>query len=215
MKRSGTIRRGDPSAVRRIAAFALAMLALVALVAMFAGGCSNSLSQAQKAEQSGDLSSAGTLYLAWLQTHPNDLAAMKALAAVYYVERKWDEALPWQQKAVALDPKEARIRVELGFNYLSHQNDPAKAVEVMKEAVALEPTAQYLGFLAQAQEAVNDNVGAEASLRKALAADKTYPHTYSLLVSMFEHQGRTAEAADVRAAAQAQGIALQSTETTG
>ncbi len=41
--------------------------------------------------------------------------------------------------------------MELGFNYLNHQNAPAEAVTVFQEACALEPTAQYLSFLAQAQ----------------------------------------------------------------
>ena len=118
-------------------AYALVVLVVLAFVVLSASACSNPLSEAQQAERAGDVSSAVTLYQEWLKTHPDDLTAIKALAGIFYVERKWDEALPLQKKAVSLDRKEAQIRVELGFNYLSHQSKPADAVRVLQEAAAL------------------------------------------------------------------------------
>ena len=177
------------------------------------GALGQRVAEAQKAEQAGDLSSAATLYQERLKTHPDDLTAVKALAGIFYIERKWDEALPFQEKAVALDPKESQIRVELGFNYLNHQSRPADAVRVLQEAATIEPTAKYLAFLAQAQAAAGDLQGAEKTLRTALATDKSYPHTYTLLISLLDRQGRTAEAAELRSAAEAAGIALQTVET--
>ena len=145
-----------------------------------------------------------------MNTHPGDLTAIKGLAGIFYVQRKWDEALPYQEKAVELDPREVQIRVELGFNYLNHQGEPAEAVRVLQEAVALEPTAKCLGFLAQAQLVVGDDQGAETTLRKALASDKSYPRSYTLLIALLERQGRAAEAAQLQAGAQSEGVVLQS-----
>jgi Tfp pilus assembly protein PilF len=192
----------------------VALLSVLLVTILVAVGCSNDLSQARKAEKAGDLASAVSLYQERLRTSPDDLAAVKALAGIFYLERKWDDALPVQEKAVALDPKETQIRVELGFNYLNHQGQPGKAVVVFQEAAALEPTAQYLGFLAQAQLAVGDQQTAEATLRQGLTKDKSYGHTYVLLIPLLERQGRTAEAAQLREAAQSAGVALEALSNT-
>jgi tetratricopeptide (TPR) repeat protein len=112
--RAGTPRI-DGQTLRRLAA-----LALLAVILLVATACSNDMSQAKKAEQAGDLTSAISLYQERLKASPHDLEAIKALAAIFYLQQRWDEALPMQEKAIALDPKEAQIRVELGFNYLNH-----------------------------------------------------------------------------------------------
>jgi Tfp pilus assembly protein PilF len=83
----------------------------------------------------------------------------------------------------------------------------------MQEAVALEPTATYLAFLAQAESAAGDDQGAEKTLRIALATDKSYPHTYALLIALLERQGRVAEATELRSAAKAAGVVPQTAET--
>lgn len=186
---------------------------LAVTVAAFAAGCGGQISEAQKAEEAGDLGKAATLYQEQLDAHPDDLVSVKALAGILYMQRRWNDALPVQEKAVAMDPKEAQIRVELGFNYLNHQKAADKAVAVLAEAAALEHTAQRLSFLAQAQKAAGDKIAAEASLREALKVDKTYAFTYDLLVSLLSDQGKTAEADQVRQAAAAASVTLQS-ETT-
>jgi predicted Zn-dependent protease len=192
----------------RVMPYWVAILAALVGIMVLAAGCSNTLSQAEQAEHNGDVAGATALYQEWLKTHPDDLTAVKALAGIFYVERKFDEALPMEEKAVSLDPKEVQIRVELGFNYLNHQNQAAKAVAVLQEAVALEGTAENLGFLAQGQMATGDDKGAESTLRRGLAEDKTYPHTYTLLLALLDRQGRTAEAAELRQAAAGAGVVL-------
>jgi predicted Zn-dependent protease len=182
---------------------------LLFAVGALAAGCTDKITEAQLAEEAGDLSSAEALYQEQLAAHPDNLQALKGMAGVLYLERRWNEALPVQERAVALDPKEAQIRVELGFNYLTHQNAAAKAVVVFKEAAALTHTAQHLGFLAQAQKDVGDRQAAELTLREALKADRTYGRAYDLLITLLEGEGRTAEADVVRKAAEDAGVALQ------
>jgi tetratricopeptide (TPR) repeat protein len=210
MSRSGAQHRAMVRPSRTLLT-ALAAVAFSVVLATLLVGCGGSgkAAEARQAEQAGDLSAALALYQERLQSHPDDVEAVKAAAGILYVERRWDEALPMQEKAVSLDPKEAQIRVELGFNYLNHQDDPAGAVAVLEEASKLEPTAQYLSFLAQAQMAAGDGRAAEATLRRALAEDKTYPRAYALLIALLEQQGRADEAADVEQSAQSAGLALQ------
>jgi Tfp pilus assembly protein PilF len=121
---------------------------------------------------------------------------------------RFDEALPIQERVAALDPKDAQIRVELGFNYLSHQNNPAKAVAAFKQAVYLDPSAKYSTFLAQAYIGAGDAKTAETVLRQAIGTDKSYGHSYTVLLALLEEQGRTTEAAAVREAAASAGVTL-------
>jgi len=207
-------KREIPGVFRAVLA-GLGLTTLLALVALGAAGCSDdALAEARKAEEAGDLAQATTVYGEYVEAHPDDLEALKELAAILYIQRRWNEALPVQERVVALDPAEALIRVELGFNYLNHQMLADRAVIVFQEASAIEPTAQYLSFLAQAQVGAGDEQAAEASLRDALATDKTYPHTYALLTALLEEQGRTDEAAALRRTAESEGVALESAAAT-
>ncbi len=121
---------------------------------------------------------------------------------------RFDEALPIQERIATLDPKDAQIRVELGFNYLSHQDRPADAVTAFEEAVELEPSAKHLTFLAQAYLGSGDPRSAEKTLMEAIEADESYGHAYAVLVSLLEEQDRRAEAAELRQAAENAGVAL-------
>ena len=103
----------------------------------------------------------------------SDLGRLTEEAVALAGSGRFDEALPIQERIAALDPNDAQIRVELGFNYLNHQNNPAGAVAVFKEAVALEPSSKCMTFLAQAYIASGDSTAAETTLRQAIGADKT------------------------------------------
>jgi tetratricopeptide (TPR) repeat protein len=204
---------GRRRSLRRMTLLGIVAAVLLVACALLMAGCSDKGAAAQKAELDGDLATAETLYKEQVQAHPSDITAVKGLAGILYLERKWDEVLPFQEKAVALDPKEAQIRVELGFNYLNHQHQAAKAVAVFREASLLRPTAQYLTFLAQALSATGDQKAAEETLRKAMVTDTTYAHAYSMLIEILAQQGRTAEAADVRASAAGAGVTLEPSAT--
>jgi Flp pilus assembly protein TadD len=177
------------------------VLALLVVVVVIVSACSNWADPAKKAENSGDYKSAIAVYRDRLTQYADDPVAIKGLAADLYMMGTFDEALPMQEKQVALDPKDAQTRVELAFNYLNHQNEPSKAVVVLTQAAALEPTAQYLTFLAQAQIAMGDAKGAEATLHRAVTKDASYGHSYEVLATLLENEGRAAEAAQILEAA--------------
>ena len=138
----------------------------------------------------------------------SDLGRLTEEAVALAGSGRFDEALPIQERIAGLDANDAQIRVELGFNYLNHQNNPAGAVAVFKEAVALEPSSKCMTFLAQAYIASGDSTAAETTLRQAIGADKSYGHSYAVLVSLLEKQGRTAEATELREAAESAGVTL-------
>jgi len=175
--------------------------------------CTDPLSEARALEKKGDLEGAVALYREILANSPKDLEALSGLAVDLLQLKRYDEALSLQETIVALDPKDALTRVELAFNYLNHQTQPAKAVKYLAEAVALQPSAKNLSFLAQAQTAAGDAPKAEENLRRAIATDKTYGYAYSLLLPMLEAQGRVSEAAGLREAAAAAGARVESAKS--
>jgi tetratricopeptide (TPR) repeat protein len=186
---------------------------LVVMTGMTLAGCASKPGEARELEKKGDLEGAIALYREVLSGSPKNLGALSGMAVDLMQLQRYDEALPLQEKIVALDPKDALTRVELAFNYLNHQAQPAKAVQYLTEAVALDPSAKYLAFLAQAQTAAGDTQKAEETLRRAIATDKTYGYAYSLLIRMLEAQGRASEAADLRNAAAGAGATLESAKS--
>lgn len=169
-------------------------------VALMAGGCSGqsqTMVKAAEAQEAGALTTAVSLYREQLKNDPENPAAIKALAVDLYMLNLWDEALPMQEKAVALDRKDAQTRIELGFNYMNHQDAAADAVRVMKEAADIEPSAKYLTFLGQAELKSGDLAAAEQALREAIATDKTYGHAYTVLADVLQLQGKDGEAAQL------------------
>ena len=185
---------------------------LLVAMALVAAACSSDLDAARKLEKSGDFGGAIALYQTILKDDSKKIEALRALGADLMIEGKYDEALPIQEKTVSLDSRDSQTRVELGFNYLNHQNRPGDAVQVLREAVKVDGSAKNLTFLAQAEVVNNDPTGAEASLRQAIATDPKYPHAYGVLRDLLVKLGRTQDAAQVEDAARQQGVTLESSQ---
>jgi tetratricopeptide (TPR) repeat protein len=186
------------------------------LVAVITGAgllaaCGGIAAQARSLERKGDLTGAVSLYRDTLKTDPNNIELLASLGGDLMILGKYDEALPVQERLVSLDAKDVQTRVELGFNYLNHQDRSADAVRVLTEATVLDPTAQHLSFLAQAQIVSGDTVGAERNLRRALEVEPQYAFSYAVLNGLLLGQGRTAEAAKVRGSALSHGVTVEST----
>jgi len=178
----------------RLADRVLFALALIVAVCLGAGACSDIMAEARTLEEEGDLGGAVALYEKLLEEEPENLPALSAAAVDLLLLGRFDEALPLQERIVALDPDETQIRIELGFNYLNHQGRPSDAARVLGEAVALEPGAKNMTFLAQALIAAGDPTEGERRLREAIEMEPGYGHSYSILVKLLESQGRTDEA---------------------
>lgn len=185
---------------------------LVALVGLAALGCGDPYaelkSQALGLEERGDLEAAVEVYGQILAADPEEGEAVEAAAADLMMLGRYDEALVLQERQVALDSGDVQTRVELGFNYLNHQDRPGDAVGVLEEAVDLEPTGQNRTFLGQALIASGDSLAAEQSLRRAIEEEPGYAFSYTVLTDLLREEGRAADAAAVVEVAAAQGISV-------
>lgn len=190
---------------------ALLMLALLALTTAVMG-CGGKMAAARDLENRGDLQGAVAIYRAALEEDPDDLEALSGAAVGLSLLGLYDEALALQERLVSLDPGDVQTRIELGFNYLNHQNRPLDAAAVMSEAVALQPTAKNLTFLAQAQMACGDTEKAESTLWKAVQTDPDYPYSYSRLLSLLSAQGRTDGIEELQRVAAAHGVSIVQSE---
>lgn len=205
-----TTRHGRPRDGHAYPALGVVIGIIIAL-SIAAVGCSDALSDAEALALEGDLAAAESAYREVLLEDPIDLEALDGLAVVLMLEQKYDEALPVQECIVAADSEDVQTRVELGFNYLNHQNRPADAVRVLSEAAALDGTAKHLVFLAQAQREAGQLEDAEASARRAMEIDPEYGYSYVVLIGLLEQDGRSDEAAEAREWAAAHGITIDNT----
>jgi tetratricopeptide (TPR) repeat protein len=174
-------------------------------------GCGDRLSEAQALEQRGDVAGALQIYAAIVKSEPDNQAAIEGAAVCLFALKRFDEALGLEEKLATLDPTNAQIRVELGFNYLNHQDRPGDALRVLAEAAELEPTAKNLCFLAQAHLAVGDAGRAEQVLREAIDMEPDYAYSYRLLIGLLQGQGRMEEADEVAKLANSRGLVLPET----
>jgi tetratricopeptide (TPR) repeat protein len=196
---------------KRVWAAALLALSILVTMALLVIGCGNELDRARALEDKGDLAGAIEVYSSFVEEHPDNLEALDGLAVDLMLYKDYDAALPVQERVVALDKQDVLTRIELGFNYLSHQNRPSDAVRVLGEAAALEPTGKYLSFLAQAQKSAGDRQGAEETLRRALDIDPTYAFAYQLLNALLLEDGRTEEVKELESLAEEHGVKLDNT----
>ncbi len=188
------------------------LIVILAFLSFAVAGCSDSLGDARALERTGDLAGAVSLYRVFLEKNPNSISALEGLGSDLMILGEYEDAMPVEERLITLDTKDAQTRVELGFNYLNHQNRPADAVRVLREAVNLDDSAKKLTFLGQAQVADDDTVGAETTLRQAMAKDPKYAHAYIVLRDLFVKIGRAQDAAHIEDMARQQGIALESSQ---
>jgi tetratricopeptide (TPR) repeat protein len=195
----------------RVALSAAVAVSLVLLCA-WGASCGDPLDQAAEFESAGDWMSALNVYERFLEQKPDDLPALSGAAVALTMLRRYDDALGLQERVIAADPHDAQTRVELGFNYLSHQDRPVDAVRVLREAVELESSAKHLTFLAQAQAGAGDLQGSEQSLRRAIAVDPAYGYAYRQLAELLAEDGRVDEATRLIEDARARGVDVVDTQ---
>lgn len=187
----------------------VAVLVVCAAALSLMPGCGDSLSEARTLEERGDLNGAVTAYEKVLKLEPDSSEALVGEAVCLMTLGRFNDALPLQERAVAGDPRDVQIRLELGFNYLNHQDRPRDAVRVLAEAAALEASAKNLGFLAQAQMASGENQAAEQTLRRAIDHEPSYVRTYTLLVALLNREGRAQEARRLVDEAAMRGVVIE------
>ncbi len=132
----------------------------------------------------GKLEEANRMYSARLSTDKNDIAAVRGMAVNLFLMRRYDQALPFQQLVVKLDDRDAQTRVELGLNYLVHQDEPLEATFVLREAATIDPSPRNRTLLAKALVAAGDPPAAVYQLRSVLASAPEYDYARQTLVQL-------------------------------
>lgn len=194
----------------------VALAALIVVISVLAlVGCSDAIGEAEALAASGDTAAAEAVYRKVLAKEPENLEALSGLAVVLALQGKFDEALPFQERVVEADPADVLTRVELGFNYLNHQDRSNDAVRVLGQAVDLDKSAKNMTFLAQAEAVAGDVGGAERTLREAIELDPQYAYSYIVLIELLEDDQRDADAAEVKDLATSRGVNTDTAEPPG
>ena len=99
--------------------------------------------------------------------------------------------------AVRADPRMAQAAYNLAV--LVGERKPAEAVGLARQALALRPEdARYAWTLGYYQSRAGDLPGAAATLESLVAAHPEQADVYRLLADVYERQGRSAEATQLR-----------------
>lgn len=126
------------------------------------------LDEARRLEMHGNLAAANVIYLTVLADDTGEIAAVKGLAVNLALLGRYDEALPYQQEAVRMDPHDAQAWVELAFNYLNHQSEPSVGLQAMEQGATIDPSPRNRTFLAQALLLNGDESAAMSELAEVV-----------------------------------------------
>ena len=111
--------------------------------------------------------------------------------------RRWSEAEPEFQRAIALNPNNASVRYFYAFGYLAPMNRMDEALDQFQKAVSLDPlssivNANYAVALMEAHRYPESL----AQFQKTLARDPNSPFTHWKLSHLYATMGRFPEAID-------------------
>jgi len=196
--------------LRVLASLAALVVLVLASVILAVSSCSDRISQASAIQEQGDIEGALSVYENILSQEPDDTEALEGASVCLLLLGRYDEALVFQERLAGLDPNNAQVRVELGFNYLNHQGRPVDAANVLGEAASLDPSAKNLTYWAQALIACGEQGRAEEVLRRVIETEPSYAHSYEVLYRLLCSQARADEAQQLLEQAAGQGVVVSS-----
>ena len=148
-----------------------------------------------EASQMGDMETAKAKMIEAAALDPQLWVAHSALAAMLYTDKEYAGAAAAADRALALDPKDARsLRVAVEAN--TALGNTARAKEASAALAAVDPKAAALDIYNQGVRAYNAGSMAEALklFAESLAADSSYGKTHYMLGMCYISQGNNAKA---------------------
>lgn len=148
-----------------------------------------------EASQMGDLVTAKQKMIEASTLNPQLTVAFSALAGFLHAEKDYTGAIEAAEKALALDPRDARsLRVAVEANTALGNKEKARAASVALAAV--DPKAGAIDLFNQGVREYNTGTipAALALFEQALAADPTYGRTHFMLGMCYISQGENAKA---------------------
>ncbi len=125
---------------------------------------------------------------------PEALAALKLRAANYGRKKQFAEAVPVLQKAIALDPRDPNLPVELGHAYLG-KKDYANAVQELSVAIKANPTSIDVLTDLAAAEYLSKNYSAALALLDILSKHEDLPYgSWFVRATCYDKLGQAAPA---------------------
>lgn len=150
---------------------------------------------AAEASQMGDMATAKAKMLEAVELNPQLGVAHSALAGFLYAEKDYAGAAAAADKALALDPKDARsLRVAVEAN--TALGNKAKAKEASAALAAIDPKAAGIDLFNQGVREYNAGAmpAALKLFEQSLAADPDYGKTHYMLGMCYISQGENAKA---------------------
>jgi uncharacterized protein (TIGR02466 family) len=143
---------------------------------------------------SGQLAQAEAMAKAMIKSYPGALVAYNVLGVALEGQRKFEEAVTWYRKALALNPGLAELHFNLGV-VLHNLGRHDEAIASYKRAAALKPGLAVVHFnLGTVYQERNRPEEAAASFRKALAIDPNFFEAHGNLGTVLQQQGLLEEA---------------------
>jgi len=177
------------------------LVVCVALVSTSAHQAGLRLGEARQLEVNGDLAGANAIYEELLADDPRMVDAARGLGLNLALLGRFDDALPYQQKVVQLDPRDSQTWIELAFNYLNHQSEPERGLRAMDEGARLDRSPKNRTFLAQALLLNDKTSSAKAELEAVITEHPDYSYAQVVLARQLQRAGRLEEAAAARSGA--------------
>ncbi len=126
----------------------------------------------------------------YVASRPKDADASRLLQSTLQEVHRLDEAIPQFERALALDPNNAYIQVNLAKLYAS-QNDTGKALELFKKGMPrAEPDALASYWYASALKDSGDLPEAETNVRRSIELDPKNTDAHDLLAEILTLEGK-------------------------
>jgi len=177
---------------RRTIIFAISAVALLALFVpvVRAGQYAVEFGKGETALEHHDPRAAIPHLQKYVAARPGDAYGSRLLQSALQQVHRLDEAIPQFERALALDPNNAYIQVNLAKLYAS-QNDTGKALELFKKGMPrAEPDALASYWYASALKDAGSLTEAETNVRRSIELDPKNADAHELLAEILTLEGK-------------------------
>ncbi|HET8889649.1 MAG TPA: rhomboid family intramembrane serine protease [Candidatus Angelobacter sp.] len=130
----------------------------------------------------------------YVAARPKDAFGRQLLQSVLQEIQRLDQAIPEYERALALDPNNAYVQVNLAKLYAS-QNETDKALQLFKKGMPrAEPDALAFYWYASTLKDSGRVPEAESNIRRSIELDPKNADAHALLADILSSEGRKAEA---------------------
>lgn len=181
------------SQTRILTATALVLLLLVVPVKR-AKAYTVELMQGESALERHDYETAIPHLQKYISLKPDDSRGHAALGYAFQATRRYDDAVPEYQRALALSHDTPWVELNLA-NIYTFQHKPTEAVTLYKKSIArAKPQAVDYRWYGAALLALQNYADAETQLKQSISLDKNDPVAHELLADVYDKLGKVNEA---------------------